>query len=96
MSFGIIHRFKGGNKDQYDNSLKQVHPDGGETLPEGQTFHVAAETEDGWIVIALWDSEDSWNRFRDETLMPGLAEGEGGLQGPPEETTFQIHKQQQG
>jgi hypothetical protein len=95
MSFGVIHRFKGGTKEQYDRSLKKVHPDDGESLPAGQTFHVGAETDDGRIVIALWDSEESWVKFRDETLMPGLAETEGGLPSPPEETTFRIDKQQQ-
>jgi hypothetical protein len=50
MSLGIIHRFKGGTKGQYQTSRKKVHPDGGESLPEGQTFHIGAQTEDGWMV----------------------------------------------
>ena len=54
-------------------------------------------TNDGWIVIALWDSQQSWERFRDDTLAPGFESlGDRGLPGPPQQTTFEIHREQQG
>ena len=93
-TFGIVHRFRGGTADQYDNTVAVVHPEGG--LPPGQTFHAAGPTEDGWVVVAIWDSRESWDRFRDETLLPGLQQAEDGLLGPPDETTFQIHNWQTG
>jgi hypothetical protein len=40
--------------------------------------------------MAVHDSRESWERFRDETLLPGLASVENGLPGPPEETTFEV------
>jgi heme-degrading monooxygenase HmoA len=95
-TFGIVNRFPGGTKDQYEAALTRVHPSDG-SLPEGQTYHAAGATDDGWIVVALWDSRESWERFRDETLMPGLqALGDTGFPSPPQETTFDIHKEQQG
>jgi hypothetical protein len=95
-TFGIIHRFPGGTKEQYEASLAQVHPADG-SLPDGQTYHAAGPTDDGWLVIAMWDSLGSWERFRDETLMPGFATlGDAGLPAPPQETTFEIHKEEQG
>jgi hypothetical protein len=95
MAFGIVHRFKGTTKEQYEAALKQVHPSDG-SLPEGQILHVAGATDDGWIVIAVHDSAESWERFRDETLVPGLQQlGDAGPAGPPEETSFQVHKLQQ-
>ena len=51
-------------------------------------------TGDGLVVIALWDSKASWERFRDETLMPGLEAAEGTFETPPETTTFDIHREQ--
>lgn len=94
--FGIIHHFAGGTKDQYDAGLERVHPSDG-SLPEGQTYHAAGPTPDGFVVVALWDSRESWERFRDNTLMPGLQEmGDAGFPSPPQETTFEIHKEQQG
>jgi hypothetical protein len=93
-TFGIVHRFPGGTKEQYDASVAEVHPAGG--LPEGQTYHAAGATDDGdWIVIALWDSRDSWDRFNNETLMPGFEKlGDRGLPGPPQQTTFEIHREE--
>jgi hypothetical protein len=89
MAFGITHKFKGGTKEQYDAAVAAVHPPG--ALPDGQIHHFAGETPDGWIVVAIHDSKESWERFRDETLLPGLQElGEKGLPGPPEETTFEV------
>ena len=94
MAYGITHHFKGGTKEQYDNTVKAVHPDNGKSLPAGQTYHAAGPTEDGFVVVAIWDSKESFEKFRDETLIPAFAEGENGLPGPPVETTFDVHNEQ--
>ncbi|MDQ1374943.1 MAG: hypothetical protein QOJ09_2281, partial [Actinomycetota bacterium] len=89
MAFGIVHRFAGGTKQQYENTVAVVHPDGGKSLPAGQTLHLAGATADGWIVVAIWDSQGSFETFRDDILVPGLTKTTGGLPGPPDETTFE-------
>ena len=95
-AFGIVHRFRGGTKEQYDASIAHLHPSGG-SLPPGQTYHAAGPTDDGWIIVAMWDSRESWDRCRDETLLPGFASLAGtGLPAPPEETTFEVHNEQEG
>jgi hypothetical protein len=92
MPYGIVHYFKGGTKEQYEATLRAVHTDKG--LPEGQVFHAAGPTDDGWIVTAIHDSEESWTRFRDDVLGPALAAGiEGGFAGPPEEHGFDVQNQ---
>ena len=95
MAYGVVHRFAGATKEQYEASIEAVHPNGGRDLPEGQVFHVAGPSEDGWTVVAIHDSRESWERFRDNTLMPKLQAGvEGGFTTPPQETTFEIESQQ--
>ena len=96
MAYGIVHRFPGGTQEQYEASIAVVHPsDGG--LPEGQLFHAAGPSSEGWTIVAIHDSQESWERFRDEILMPSLSRGiEGGFNVPPEETTFAVHNQQTG
>jgi hypothetical protein len=43
------------------------------------------------------DSKESWERFRDETLMPRMQAGiDGGFAGPPQETTFEVHSEFHG
>jgi len=89
-SFAIVHHFKGATTEQYENALRVVHPDGGRGLPAGQLYHAAGTTEDGFVVIATFDSEASWNKFRDETLLPGLGSLENGPPEPPVETAVHL------
>ncbi len=92
MAYGIVHHFPAGTKEQYEATLAAVHPDR-DSLPEGQTFHAAGASADGWTVVAIHDSKESWERFRDGILMPRLKQGiKGGFTTPPQETTFDVHR----
>src|SRR5215211_549412 len=92
MAYGIVHHFPGGTKEQYDTVLAAVHPKDG--LPEGQIFHAAGQSAGGWTVVAIHDSKESWERFRDGTLMPRMQAGiDGGFAAPPEEKTFEVKSQ---
>jgi hypothetical protein len=92
MAFAITHYFPGGTKANYDASIAAVHPsDGG--LPEGQLFHAAGTSPGGWTIIAVHDSKQSWERFRDDILMPRMQQGiDGGFPSPPEETEIDVYK----
>lgn len=93
MAYGVVHKFAGGTKEQYEASIAAVHPEGGE-LPEGQLFHAAGPSADGWTIIAVHDSREGWERFRDGILMPRMAQGiAGGFTAPPEETGFEIYNE---
>jgi hypothetical protein len=93
MAYGIVHRFAGGTKEQYDASIAAVHPAGG-GLPEGQLFHAAGPSAEGWTIVAIHESKESWERFRDGILMPQMSQGiPGGFTAPPEETAFEVHTQ---
>src|SRR5438067_884492 len=94
-NFGIVHWFPGGTKEQYEAGLARAHPPDG-SLPEGHTYHAAGATDDAWIVVAMWDSRESYERFRDEKLMPGLESlGEAGFPTPPRSAEFEIHNEKQ-
>jgi hypothetical protein len=96
MAYRIVHQFPGGTQEQYEASIAAVHPSDG-SLPEGQIFHAAGPSADGWTVVAIHDSQESWERFRDDMLMPRMNEGiEGGFPTPPQETTFSVHNQLTG
>jgi hypothetical protein len=89
-AYGIIHFFPGGTLEQYQASMAAVHP-AADHLPEGQLYHVAGPSEGGWTITAVHDSQASWERFRDEVLMPRMQAGiEGGFEQPPVETTFSV------
>jgi hypothetical protein len=89
-----VHHFPNGTKEQYDASLAAVHPSD-DGLPDGQMFHAAGPSAGGWRIMAVHESQESWERFRDEILMPRLQEGiEGGFAGPPQETAIDVYKLQ--
>lgn len=93
MPYGIVHHFPGGTKAQYEASLAAVHP-GKDSLPKGQIFHAAGPSAGGWTIVAIHESKESWERFRDEILMPRMQQGiKGGFATPPEETAFEVAKQ---
>lgn len=90
MAFGIVHHFPGGTREQYGASLAAVHPSDG-SLPDGQIFHAAGSSNGGWTIIAVHDSKESWERFRDGILMPRMQQGiEGGFATPPQETEIDL------
>ncbi len=92
MAYGVVHTFAGGTKDQYEASIAAVHPAGG--LPEGQIFHAAGPSAEGWTIVAIHDSLESWERFRDGTLIPTMTAGiEGGFTGPPTEIAYAVYSQ---
>ena len=92
MAYGIVHFFPGGTKEQYEASIGAVHPDR-RTLPKGQTFHAAGASAGGWTIVAIHESKESWERFRDGTLMPKMQAGiTGGFPTPPEETAIDVYK----
>ena len=91
MAYGIVHFFPGGTQEQYKASVGAVHPSDG-SLPDGQIFHAAGPSEGGWTIMAVHESQESWEQFRDSVLMPKMQQGiEGGFQSPPEETAIDLY-----
>ncbi|MCX5880403.1 MAG: hypothetical protein NTU74_00840 [Deltaproteobacteria bacterium] len=91
MAYGIVHYFPGGTKVQYEVSIAAVHPSR-DTLPKGQIFHAAGSSAGGWTIVAIHESKESWEQFRDDILMPRMQQGiKGGFVTPPQETAFDIH-----
>jgi hypothetical protein len=91
MAYVIVHFFPGGTKEQYEASIAAVHPTR-DTLPKGQIFHAAGASPGGWTIEAIHDSKESWERFRDGTLMPRMKQGiKGGFTPPPQETAFETY-----
>jgi hypothetical protein len=92
MAYGIVHFFEGGTESQYEASIAAVHPNDG-SLPPGQIFHAAGRSEGGWTIIAVHESQESWEKFRDGTLMPRMQAGiDGGFAGPPDETAVDLYR----
>ena len=71
MAVVVLNEIEGGSQDLYDRVNPKVMPDG---LPEGCHAHIAGPVEGGWRVITVWESEERFQQFRDEKLIPALRE----------------------
>jgi len=60
-----------------------------EPAPAGLILHVAGPTDEGVRIIDIWESEEAWQQFRGERLVPAIA----ALGGPsrPEPTFRDLH-----
>jgi hypothetical protein len=63
-----------------------------ENPPDGLIVHVMTETAQGVHVVDIWDSQEQFQKFLDERLMPTmqkvLSERGVAMDGPPPEPTF--------
>jgi hypothetical protein len=72
MTVVIVNEIEGGNQELYEQVNPKVMPGG--NLPDGCQLHIAGPVDNGWRVITVWDSEDQFQQFRDEKLIPAIRE----------------------
>jgi len=75
----------GGTEQQYEQVIATVFPEG--KLPEGLVMHLAGPTENGWRVVNIVQSQEQFEAFARETLLPAT---QGVGDAPPEMTFFPI------
>ena len=75
MAVVVVNEIEGAGQEFYDQVNPKVMP-GGE-LPDGCQLHIAGPAENGWRVITVWDSEDQFQKFREEKLIPVMQEAGG-------------------
>ena len=89
MAVCLLIDVPGGELEQYDEVMRKLEESGGK-LGEGQTFHAAGKTDNGFMVIDVWNSrEDSrplpsgapWSSAPGS--WPAAAAGQGGSDPQP-------------
>jgi heme-degrading monooxygenase HmoA len=90
MAVVIVNEIEGGNEELYEQVNAKVMQDG--TLPDGCQLHIAGPTEKGWRVITVWDSDDQFQQFRDEKLIPAVREAAGEERVAPNISSDPVHR----
>lgn len=91
MNYGITHYFPGGTKENYEAVMTAMNQAHGVVLPKGQIFHAAGPAAGGWMIVAIHDAKESWDRFLADIFFPAVQKGiPGGFTSPPTETTFNV------
>lgn len=90
MAVVVVNEIEGGSQELYEKVNSKVMP--GEELPEGAVLHIAGPTGNGWRVITVWESEDRFQQFREEELIPAMNEAGEGQRIVPQITAKPVHK----
>lgn len=71
MPFGVIQDMPRVSREEYLLVEQHLGPD----RPPGLIAHVSGPTDEGWRVVNVWESEESFRRFQSERLLraAGLA-----------------------
>jgi hypothetical protein len=76
--------------DQVDNALGLD-----DTPPEGMILHTAGAVPDGVAIFDIWESEEAYQTFREQKLLPAIAKvagDEAAQGGPPEDQViYEVH-----
>ena len=90
MAVVIVNEIEGGSQDLYDEITPNVMEGG--NLPDGCQLHIAGPYESGWRVITVWESEERFQQFRDEKLIPAIREAGAQDRIAPSITANPVHK----
>jgi len=83
----MVMKWDGVTQDQYETIRKLVKWD---TNPaKGAVFHVAGFTKKGMRVTDIWESEEDFNNFIQNRIMPAVAQV--GIQGEPKVKFYPVH-----
>ncbi len=88
MAIVMDMEWPGVTREQYDANRNLVRWE--IETPEGNLFHVAWFTENGVRVVDVWESEEHWNRFLSDRLLPGVQEL--GIPGQPNVQITEAHR----
>jgi hypothetical protein len=89
MAVVIVNEMEGGSQALYDEVNPKVLEGG--NLPDGCQLHIAGPYENGWRVITVWDSEEQFQQFRDEKLIPAIREAGGEERIAPHISASPVH-----
>ena len=68
MAVAVTVDIPGGTEQLYEQVIATVFPEG--KLPEGWLVHIAGPTENGWRVINVVPSQEQFETFARERLLP--------------------------
>ena len=91
MPVAVVQDWAEGGSDTsgYDAIHERIMASG---TPDGCRMHAAGATPDGGFrIFEVWDSQEQFDRFAQERLMPIVQEIGAGAD-PPDVTSYELHE----
>jgi hypothetical protein len=89
MAVAYELRFEGATLEQYDRVIELMEYTDGVADAEGAIFHWIAKTDDGIVVVDVWETDEHFNRFSEEKIGPLTRQA--GFPGAPVVTRHEVH-----
>ena len=89
MAVAFEMRFEGATLEQYDRVMELMGLDQGDTSPTGAVFHWVAATDNGIVVVDVWESDEQFNHFAETQIGPYTQQV--GIPAPPVVTRYEVH-----
>lgn len=90
MAWVLIQKAEETGWDEYESVARAAGVD--DNPPDGLIVHAAGEENGRWRSVSVWESEEAYERFREERLMPAVVQALGedlAQAGPPPEERFE-------
>lgn len=89
MAVAVVLELPNTTVEQYDRLVETVLGPGAKISPP-ELFHVAGPTDTGIRIITVWESEQAFQRFTQEKILP--AAQQVGLGGQPKISMWNVHR----
>ena len=89
MAVAFEMRFEGATLEQYDRVIELMGFTPNGACANGGIFHWVAQTDDGIVVVDVWERDEQFNRFAEEQIGPLHAQV--GVTAPPVITRYEVH-----
>lgn len=94
MAVGMLLAGEGVTEESYRQLTEAMfgsYPMREDQAPDGCLVHTAGQSEQGWYVYDLWESQEHFQRFVEEKLRPAMeSTGTGAGGAPPQPQFFPI------
>jgi hypothetical protein len=93
MAVAVVQEWREEETDRSTKNYDAINErlEVGANPPDGLLVHTAGFFGQGFRVFDVWESEEQFQRFRDERLMPAALEVAGADAPPPETTIYELH-----
>jgi hypothetical protein len=89
MAVAFKMRFPGATIEQYEQVIELMGFTGDVADADGAIFHWVAKTDDGLLVVDVWESDEQFERFSEEQIKPFTQQV--GITEPPLITRHEVH-----
>lgn len=89
MTVAVQLEFRGTTLEHYDRINETIGRLPGGPAPNHELFHWVTGTDDGFLVVDVWDSRADFEAFLHDRLEPAFTEV--GVSAPPEIRYFDVH-----